>query len=268
MTTRFIFKEPLGKGSFGSVFSAERIEDKTKVAVKKIPLAEIYDWADPKKRTMPLEVALMKTVQHISEVVKLLEFLMEHGHLFIVMELIPDAMDLRAYTSKYGELNIEDAKDVFLQVLTAVISCHKAGVCHQDIKMSNILIVRDEVTGKLTAKLADFGMVTFINDSSTPADRKEKSAVQSFGFLLFCFACKKFPNDGDKWEVKFPKDVPKSCQKLIKKCLTSISEKLLHLGNIESHPWLTDQESQRGQKSCRTPCCCLLRVLRKLRTVG
>ncbi|XP_076035354.1 serine/threonine-protein kinase pim-1-like [Oratosquilla oratoria] len=208
MTSRFIFKELLGQESFGSVFSAERIEDRTKVAIKKIPLAEIYDWADPKKRNMPLEVALMKAVQHIPEVVKLLEFFMERGHVFIVMELIPGAMDLRAYTSKYEELKMKDAKDVFLQVLTAVMACHKAGVCHQDINMANIIVVRNEVTGKLTAKLANFGMGTFINASSTPADRHEKSAVWSLGFLSFRLACKKYPNDGGKWEVRFPKGLP------------------------------------------------------------
>ncbi|XP_076028487.1 serine/threonine-protein kinase pim-2-like [Oratosquilla oratoria] len=113
MTRRFIFKELLGEGSFGSVFSAERIEDKAKVAIKKIPLAEVYEWADPKKRTMPLEVALMKAVQHIPEVVKLLEFFIERRHVFIVMELIPGAVDLRDYTSKNGELKMKDVKDVF-----------------------------------------------------------------------------------------------------------------------------------------------------------
>ncbi|XP_076028474.1 serine/threonine-protein kinase pim-1-like [Oratosquilla oratoria] len=133
---------------------------------------------------------------------------------------------------------MKDAKDVFLQVLTAVIACHKAGVCHQDINMANILVVRNEGTGKLTAKLADFGMGTFINASSTYADRHEKSAVWSLGLLLFRLVCKKSPNDGGKWEVKFPKGVPKSCQKLVRKCLTSKSEKRLHLRRIQSHPWL------------------------------
>ncbi|XP_076068500.1 serine/threonine-protein kinase pim-1-like [Oratosquilla oratoria] len=267
MTARFIFNELLGKGSFGNVFSAERIEDKAKVTIKKIPLAQVYDTADPKIRTMPLEVALMKRVQHIPEVVKLIEFFMERGHLFVVMELIPGAMDLRAFTSKYGELDIEDAKDVFKQVLRAIIACHEAGVAHQDIKMANILVVRDTETGKLTAKLADFGMATYIKDSSTPADRYEKSAVWSLGFLLFRLVCKKFPNNGDKWEVKFPKGVPKSCQKLIKICLCSKPEKRPHLEDIKAHPWLANQKSQGNQKPCRTPCCCLERLLRKLRSL-
>ncbi|XP_076029842.1 serine/threonine-protein kinase pim-2-like [Oratosquilla oratoria] len=99
MTERFVFQEVLGKGAFGCVFSAEEIENKAKVAVKKIPFAEIYDWVDPKKRTMPLEVALMKTVQHVLEVIKLFDFFMERGYVFMVMELIAGAMDLRAYTS-------------------------------------------------------------------------------------------------------------------------------------------------------------------------
>ncbi|XP_076037235.1 serine/threonine-protein kinase pim-2-like [Oratosquilla oratoria] len=247
MTSRFTFKELLGQGSFGSVFSAERIEDRAKVAIKKIPLAEVYDWADPKKRTMPLEVALMKRVQHIPEVVKLLDFFIERRHVFIVMELIPGAMDLLDYTSKYGELKMKDAKDVFSQVLTAVMACHKAGVCHQDINMANILVVRNEETGKLTAKLADFGMGTFIKASSTPADRHEKSAVWSLGFLLFRLACKKYPNNRGKWEIKFPKTVSKSCRNLVRKCLASKSEKRLHLRGIQSDPWLKVKRA-RGVK--------------------
>ncbi|XP_076033014.1 serine/threonine-protein kinase pim-2-like [Oratosquilla oratoria] len=248
MTRRLIFKELLGEGSFGSVFSAERIEDEAKVAIKKIPLAEVYDWADPKKRTTPLEVALMKKVQHIPEVVKLLDFFIERRHVFIVMELIPGALDLLDYTSKYGELKMKDAKDVFSQVLTVVIACHKAGVCHQDINMANILVVRNEVTGKLTAKLVDFGMGTFINASSTPAERHEKSAVWSLGLLLFRLACKKYPKDVDKWEVKFPKGVPKGCQKLVRKCLVRKSEKRLHLRGIQSDPWLKVKRAKRVKR--------------------
>ncbi|XP_076065117.1 serine/threonine-protein kinase pim-2-like [Oratosquilla oratoria] len=190
----------------------------------------------------------MKKVQHIPEVVKLLDFFIERRHVFIVMELIPGAVDLLDYTSKYGELKMKDAKDVFSQVLTVVIACHKAGVCHQDINMANILVVRNEVTGKLTAKLADFGMGTFINASSTSADRHEKSAVWNLGLLLFRLACKKYPNDGGKGEVKFPKGVPKNCQKLVRKCLESKSEKRLLLRGIQSDPWLKVKRSKRVKR--------------------
>ncbi|XP_076043721.1 serine/threonine-protein kinase pim-1-like [Oratosquilla oratoria] len=187
---------------------------------------------------MALEVALMKKVEHIPEVVKLLDFLMERGHVLIVMELIPGAVDLRAHTSKYGELKMKDAKDVFLQVLTAVMSCHKAGVCHRDITMANILVVRNEGTGKMTAILR---ISVWAPSSATLRFlliAMKKSAVWSLGLLLFRLACKKYPNDGDKREVKFSKDVSKSCQKPVRKCLASKSEKRLHPRGIQSHPWL------------------------------
>ncbi|XP_076066182.1 serine/threonine-protein kinase pim-2-like [Oratosquilla oratoria] len=175
---------------------------------------------------MPFEVALMKTLHHIPEVVKLLEFFMERGHLFIVIELIPSAMDLRAHTSRNGELNIKDAKDVFLQVLTAVMACHKAGVCHRDIKMANIL----GETGKLTAKLADFGMGTFIEDSSTPADRHGRN--RPYGVWdSYCpvSPARNFQTTKTNGRFGFPKSVPKRCQKLFRKCLASKSEKRLRL---------------------------------------
>ncbi|XP_076029858.1 serine/threonine-protein kinase pim-2-like [Oratosquilla oratoria] len=212
---------------------------------------------------MPLEVALMKTVHHVPEVIKLLDFFMERRHVFVLMELIAGAMDLRAYTSKHGELNLEEAKNVFLHVVRAMSACHEAGVSHQDIKMANILAFRDNENKKMAAKLIDFGMGSFIKDSSP---RYEESAVWSLGYLLFRLVCKHFPNDGEKWELKFPKGVPTSCQKLIKKCLTSKPVKRLRLGAIKADSWLTGKQSQKKQKSCATPCPYFLRDRKKVRT--
>ncbi|XP_076068503.1 serine/threonine-protein kinase pim-2-like [Oratosquilla oratoria] len=139
MTDRFVFKSSLGQGAFGHVFFAEPIEDEATVAIKVVPKALVCRWADPEKR-VPLEVALLQKVQHAQEVVQLDEHFFERSSLYMVMELIPGAIDLWDYTSKVGNLDSEDARSVFRQLVKAVSECHAAGVAHGDIQLGNVLV--------------------------------------------------------------------------------------------------------------------------------
>ena len=48
-------------------------------------------------------------------------------------------------------------KVVFTKILRGVLSCHKVGVCHRDLKMENILLDKN-----FNPKIADFGFATLI----------------------------------------------------------------------------------------------------------
>lgn len=50
-------------------------------------------------------------------------------------------------------------KGLFLQILEAVDSTHKAGYCHLDIKLENILVAQD-----YSVKLCDFGLAKSLNE--------------------------------------------------------------------------------------------------------
>ena len=59
------------------------------------------------------------------------------------------------YLIKQG-LSEKHTKVIFDKILRGVLSCHKAGICHRDIKMDNILL--DE---NFNIKICDFGFATF-----------------------------------------------------------------------------------------------------------
>ena len=75
---------------------------------------------------------------------------------YIVLENAPKGeLFYYLYCYKQG-LQEKYSKVIFVKILRGVLSCHKAGVCHRDLKMQNILL--DE---NYNPKICDFGFATF-----------------------------------------------------------------------------------------------------------
>lgn len=109
---------------------------------------------------MPVEVALMKKVSHVSGVVKILDFLEKSDSCIIVMERPTRCTDLFDYISKKGHLDENRARRFMRQIVTAVNLCQQRGVLHRDLKDENILV--DLQTDSL--RLIDFGSGTFFTE--------------------------------------------------------------------------------------------------------
>ena len=78
--TNYKIGDVIGKGGFGTVYSAVRIEDNLPVAIKEIPAQSITQWAKiknckGKKRNVPLEIELLSKMDGVSGVIKLIEWL-------------------------------------------------------------------------------------------------------------------------------------------------------------------------------------------------
>ncbi len=65
----------------------------------------------------------------------------------------------------FDDLSVEQKVHVFVQVAEALHAAHLAGLLHRDVKPSNILVERRD-GGELKAWVADFGIVTEIEDPS------------------------------------------------------------------------------------------------------
>merc|ERR1711990_720709 len=250
---KYIVKEQLGKGGFGVVYSAERRSDGMEVAVKEVSKDEKVMMGED---NIPLEVALMQQLQDVPGVIKLLDYYEMNHCYFIVMERF-QCKDLFDFISEQGPLPESLAKDLFKQILDTIITVHKRGIVHRDIKDENILI--DPKTFK--TKIIDFGSGDYIEDKvytrfqgtrvysppewiNSRAYRPEGLTVWSLGVLLYDMVWGDVPYESDAQISRahltwFPQlKLSEEVKSLISGCLKVDTSERLTLAEIAAHPWL------------------------------
>lgn len=143
----------LGVGAYGTVYRARDVVTNVEYAVKALNKLGLDD---RQRRFQDREIQLHYECQH-PNVVALHKILDSVDCTYVVIEYCPEG-DLFAKITEEGQYVGDDvrAKNVFLQILSAVQYCHSRGVYHRDLKPENVL-VKDN--GQ-TVKLADFGLAT------------------------------------------------------------------------------------------------------------
>ncbi|KAK4619612.1 Negative regulator of sexual conjugation and meiosis [Fulvia fulva] len=144
----------LGVGAYGTVYKAHDLVDGSEYAVKALSKVGL----DPRqKKFQDREIHLHYLASQHPNVVSLVKILDSADCTYVVMEYCPEG-DLFSKITEEGHYIGDDfkAKQVFLQILSAVQHCHSRGIFHRDLKPENVL-VKDQ--GR-TVKLADFGLAT------------------------------------------------------------------------------------------------------------
>lgn len=174
----------LGKGGFGTVYAGYRIKDRLPVAVKMVSKARLANASkhmvqEAGDELIPLEVALMRQLDCVPGVIKLIDFFEMPDYFFLVLERIDNCKDLFDYISDAGRLSEHVAKTFFAQILDTVQHCHKLGVIHRDIKDENVLVD----TKTLQVKLIDFGSGAKLHEEIyTDFDGKRKIIEENYSF--------------------------------------------------------------------------------------
>ncbi|HVG58213.1 MAG TPA: protein kinase [Hyalangium sp.] len=144
---RYQLEQHLGTGGMGMVFSAKRLSDQRRVALKLISTS--YANNPTALARLAREAESAAAIDH-PNVVRVLDIdLDEQGALFLAMELV-QGHDLESQRSRFGDLAW--ALPLLPQLLKALQAIHAGGVIHRDLKPSNILIANGVV------KVADFGI--------------------------------------------------------------------------------------------------------------
>ncbi|XP_068186271.1 serine/threonine-protein kinase pim-1-like [Antennarius striatus] len=240
--TKYVQQQELGSGAFGSVFAGYRTSDN-------LPI--IHN----EKYRIPLEVAIMQQLAGRPEsigkstAVTLIDWCTLEDQLILVIERPEPCQTLMAYAKK--PLSEHQAKNIMRQLVTASIEMISMLVCHNDIKVENILVeLRSNVPH---VRLIDFGCSCFLKETHFTSDARtdyhhmniemgELETVFQLGNVLhdiltpqpLSYSFSLLPH---KRRNKL-NNVTQECQDFMNKCVNPSYESRAALQDLQQHPWI------------------------------
>jgi serine/threonine protein kinase/Tfp pilus assembly protein PilF len=138
----------LGRGGMGVVYKAKDTKLKRTVALKFFPTELTQD--KEAKRRFVQEAQAAAALEH-PNICTVYEVDEAEGQTYIAMSYI-EGQSLKEKL-KDGPLDVDEAKDIAIDVAEGLKEAHEKGIVHRDIKPANIML-----TKKGQAKITDFGL--------------------------------------------------------------------------------------------------------------
>ncbi len=130
------------------------------------------------------EMQALKKLAH-PNIIKLFHAFLWKNNVVLIMEYVPNG-DLAKYVRSKANppgLSECEAREIFLQLLTAVEHCHTRGVIHRDLKPGNILLAQTADKQQIKVRrcdtvvqLIDFGIAS--SNVSLEMDKKRVGTLQ------------------------------------------------------------------------------------------
>ncbi|OIJ69715.1 serine/threonine-protein kinase [Streptomyces mangrovisoli] len=183
---RYRLLRTLGAGGMGRVWLAHDAELACQVAVKEIALPEgPPDQGETSQRiararSEARHAARLRGHPHVATVH---DVVIHEGLPWIVMEYVPDAVDLQAKVRGAGPLPPDRVARIGLAVLDALTAGHRIGILHRDVKPANILLAPD-ASGDAYARvlLTDYG-IALMPESHEPRLTATAGILGTPGYL-------------------------------------------------------------------------------------
>jgi len=265
----------VGVGGGGTVYAGTRRFDGLKVAIKQVPKTKVKRWGRVQQRMVPIEFELLDKVSDGHKgIVQMIDWYERRSSYVLVMERPERHIDLFDYLNKAGPIKEPVVRDIFIQILDAVIHCHNNGVLHRDIKDENILLSKrfDDPKSPFEAKVIDFGCGTRLKDSDytefagTPEfyppewfrERRyngKRASVWSLGVLLYTMTQGEvpFPKERDitRSELRFKPAVPvaRHIKEFIRWLLNPDERTRPDFNDIQQHPWIKEGRERAERNS-------------------
>jgi tetratricopeptide (TPR) repeat protein len=163
---RYVIDREIGRGGMATVFVAEDLRQRRRVAVK-ILRPDVALALGSARFLSEIEIASRLTHPHILPVHDSGE---DAGVLYYVMPYV-EGESLREKLNRVGRLPVEEALAIAREIADALAYAHDLDVVHRDIKPGNVLLLAGH------AVVADFGVARAI---SAAADER----VTSAGFIV------------------------------------------------------------------------------------
>jgi serine/threonine-protein kinase len=155
----------LGKGGMGEVYLAQDTKLDRKVALKLLPVEFTQD--AERLRRFEQEARAASALNH-PNIITIHEIGQTDGLHYLITEFI-DGQTLRQRMRR-ERLTIGQAVEVTMQVASALIAAHNAGVVHRDIKPENIMLRADGYV-----KVLDFGLAKLSQPQTTGVDAERET---------------------------------------------------------------------------------------------
>ncbi len=146
--------ELIGEGGIGRVYRAIDLSSDRNVAIK--TFKEELIASETQRYRFLLEAKILKRIKH-KNIVSFLDFFLEDGHLFLVIEYL-EGNSLATILQYNERLDYKVALPIFQEILEGLAYLHNLGIIHRDIKPSNLFITLE---GEV--KIIDFGISFYPN---------------------------------------------------------------------------------------------------------
>jgi len=181
---RYVLKEKLGAGGFGSVYLAEDTEAKILVALKVLPsiMSDIPEEMEKVRDNFALVSKLnhpnIAGLKHLHKIRKI-DSNASHalgvstGGYLVVMEYVAGSTLSSWEKAQGGKIAFEQAVDICSKVAEALDYAHGHKIIHRDIKPSNIMVVFDQTGAVKDIKVLDFGLAAEIRSSMSRVSKEQ-----------------------------------------------------------------------------------------------
>src|SRR5205807_1796747 len=136
----YTIREQLGAGGMGEVYLAQDTRLGRKVALKLLPA--FFTTQDERVRRFEQEARAASALNH-PNILTIYEIGQIDSRHFIATEFI-EGETLRQHMLK-SHMEINEVLDVAVQVASALMAAHQAGIAHRDITPENIMLRRDGI---------------------------------------------------------------------------------------------------------------------------
>lgn len=163
--------EVLGAGGMGVVYKAHDPHLNRLVALKVLRAADLTG----EQRARFLREARAASALNHPHIVRMYDIARAADDDFLVMEYVEgETLDRLIGTRR---LPLRDAIRYAAQMADALAAAHASGIVHRDLKPGNIIVTADSRTRERTAKLLDFGIAKWAEESYAPAGAATRTAA-------------------------------------------------------------------------------------------
>lgn len=171
---RFKVLKRLGKGGMGEIFLADDLKLKRKVAIKKIPVQNVYGNSSKARFLREAQTASQLSHPNICTIYEIYE---EEENDYIVMQYIDGVTLDRIIEIK--TLSVDKILNIAIQICNGMMEANEKGVIHRDLKPGNIMVDR-----RGNMKILDFGLAKIKGGVELQQNGLDDTNITAQGFVI------------------------------------------------------------------------------------